>query len=148
MLFLAPAVCKPPLSGILENPPNHQHSFLKTTTMRPTLFSSCLLLITAFATTGTTLKALINSPCAVQCGNVLGGTSGDDIVCDAGDFSTSAGITFQNCTTCQLQSKYQDPDTKETDLQWALCKYIYSGPARTTATPAASFIILMLLQTI
>jgi hypothetical protein len=91
--------------------------------MRPSLVSSSLFLITSFATTGTALEALSNSPCAVQCGNVLGSTSGNDIVCpDSSYTSTLAGQTFQSCISCQLASTYQDPVTKETDLQWALCE--------------------------
>lgn len=95
--------------------------------MRPSHVSSSLFLLTSFASTSTALWALTDSPCAVQCGNDLGGTSGSDIVCpDSGYIGTSysstgAGQTFSSCTTCQLGSKYVDPVTNQTDLQWALC---------------------------
>lgn len=95
--------------------------------MRPSLVSSSLLLVTSFVSTGKALEALANSPCAVQCGNVLGGTSGNDIVCpDSSYTSTLAGQTFSTCITCQLSSKYQDPVTKQTDLQWALYNLRYA----------------------
>lgn len=90
--------------------------------MWPSLVSSSLFLLTSFASTGAALEALSNSPCAVQCGNVLGGTSGNDIVCpDSSYTGTLAGTTFSSCITCQLGSKYVDPVTKQTDLQWGLC---------------------------
>lgn len=95
--------------------------------MRPSLVSSSLFLLTSFTSTGTALEALANSPCAVQCGNVLGGTSGNDIVCPDSSFtSTLAGQTFASCITCQLGSKYVDPVTKQTDLQWALFNLRYA----------------------
>ena len=90
--------------------------------MRASLVSSLLLLLTSFVSTGAALEALVNSPCAVQCGNYLGGTSGSDIVCpDSSYTSTLAGQTFTTCIACQLGSTYVDPDTKQTDLQWGLC---------------------------
>jgi hypothetical protein len=92
--------------------------------MRPSLVSSSLALVTSFVSTSTALESLVNSPCAIQCGNVLGSTSGNDIVCpDSSYTSTLAGQTFSSCITCQLGSKYQDPVTKQTDLQWGLCAF-------------------------
>lgn len=106
------------------------HSFLSSryrfleTKMRPFLVSRLFVLLSAFVSTGSALEALADSPCAVQCGNVLGGTSGNDIVCpDSSYTSTLAGQTFSTCITCQLASKYQDPVTKTTDLQWGLCEF-------------------------
>ena len=92
--------------------------------MRPFIVSSSLLLFfSSLILPGTSLEALSNSPCAVQCGNVLSSTSGGDIVCQDGDFaSTTAGQTFQSCISCQLGSNYVDPVSRQTDLQWALCE--------------------------
>lgn len=81
-----------------------------------------LALITAFASSGVALEALSNSPCAVQCGNDLGGTSGGDIACHDSDYGTTPGQTFQTCVGCQLTSKYVDLTTKQSDLQWAICE--------------------------
>ncbi|TVY84303.1 hypothetical protein LSUE1_G002728, partial [Lachnellula suecica] len=89
--------------------------------MRPSL-----VLLVAFASSGTALEALTNSPCAVQCGNVLGGTSGADIACQDSAYGTTPGLTFQTCTNCQLTSNYVDPVTKQTDLQWALYNLRYA----------------------
>jgi hypothetical protein len=101
--------------------------------MRPSMVTTVSLLVTTFTSTGIALDALSNSPCAVQCGNVLGSTSGSDIVCNNGDYtSTAAGITFQSCVTCQLGSTYVDPVSKQSDLQLGLCEYI---PHRNTSIP-------------
>lgn len=92
--------------------------------MRPSFVSTVLFFLTAFTWSSVALQSLPNSPCAIQCGNDLGSTTGADIVCNNGDFSgTPAGQTFQSCVTCQLGSTYVDPATKQSDLQWALCEY-------------------------
>ncbi len=89
------------------------------------MVSTVSLLVTTFTSTARALDALSNSPCAVQCGNVLSSTSGSDIVCTNGAYtSISAGITFQSCVTCQLGSTYVDPVSEQTDLQLGLCEYI------------------------
>ncbi|TVY49865.1 hypothetical protein LOCC1_G000216 [Lachnellula occidentalis] len=95
--------------------------------MRPSL-----ALITAFVSSGTALEALSNSPCAVQCGNDLGGTTGADIACHDSDYGTTPGQTFKRCVGCQLTSNYVDPATKQTDLQWAI-----SSPTDAVALDAA-----------
>ena len=93
--------------------------------MRPSMVSTVSLLVTTFTSTAIALDALSNSPCAVQCGNVLSSTSGADIVCNNGDYtSIAAGITFQSCVTCQIGSTYVDPVSKRSDLQLGLCEYI------------------------
>lgn len=64
-----------------------------------------------------------SSPCAVQCGNVQSSTTGSDLVCGDSSYAASAtGQTLENCIACELNSTYQDPNTKQTDLQWLLCK--------------------------
>ena len=91
--------------------------------MRGSVIASAFLFLISFTSTTTALEALPNSPCAIQCGNVLSSTTGDDIVCQNADFTgTSQGVTFTGCVTCQLGSTYVDPVTKQTDLQWGLCE--------------------------
>jgi len=93
--------------------------------MRPSIFAPALVLITSFAPSATALKASTSSPCAAQCGNELGSTSGSDIVCANSDYkSAAAGIVFSTCVSCQLASQYVDPVTKQSDLHWAICKYL------------------------
>ncbi|KAM0536962.1 hypothetical protein ACHAPW_004697 [Verticillium nonalfalfae] len=71
------------------------------------------------------LKAVDGSPCQTLCGNVLGSTSSDELVCKEEDYDTSAeGGVFERCTTCQLTSGYIDGD--ETDTQWALYNLRYA----------------------
>lgn len=95
--------------------------------MRPSLIvAPSLLLLTSFLEPINALKALSDSPCAAKCGNVLGGTTGeDDIVCDDIDYSSSVGTIFSGCVGCQLTSSFVDPTTNETDLQWGLCLSIF-----------------------
>lgn len=91
--------------------------------MRGPIIASALLFLISFTSTTTALESLLNSPCAIQCGNVLSSTTGDDIVCQNADFTgTPQGVTFTSCVTCQLGSTYVDPVTKQTDLQWGLCE--------------------------
>lgn len=61
------------------------------------------------------------SPCGVQCGNTLGSTTKEDIVCKQSDYPGSAtGGIFQRCTDCELKSNYTA--NGQTDLQWMLCE--------------------------
>lgn len=95
--------------------------------MRGSIFASALLFLISFTPTVTAIESLPNSPCAVQCGNVLSSTTGSDIVCQNADFTgTSQGVTFAGCVTCQLGSTYVDPVTKQTDLQWGLYNLRYA----------------------
>lgn len=94
--------------------------------MRPSLVSTSFVLAAFLTSSITALQALTNSPCAAQCGNVLDNTSGQDIACHDSDYSGSSNLvatTFKSCVTCQLNSTYVDPQTKETDLQWGLCEF-------------------------
>ncbi|PQE16610.1 Lpxtg-domain-containing protein [Rutstroemia sp. NJR-2017a BBW] len=96
--------------------------------MRPSLIlAPSLFLLTSFLEPTNALKALSDSPCAVKCGNVLGGTTGeDDIVCDDSNYTSSIGTTFSSCVGCQLASSFVDPTTNETDLQWGLYNIRYA----------------------
>jgi len=94
--------------------------------MRLSLASSGLLLITALAPAVDGLQALVSSPCAVSCGNILGSTSGDELTCFDDSYGTTKGLVFQNCISCLVSSKYVDPISKQTDLQWALYNLRYA----------------------
>ncbi|KAH8598095.1 hypothetical protein B0O99DRAFT_506613 [Bisporella sp. PMI_857] len=94
--------------------------------MRPSLIVPGLCLITASLPSSNALKAITSSPCAVQCGNVLGSTTGDDLVCFDDSYGTSKGIVFQNCINCMISSNYVDPTGKQSDFQWALYNLRYA----------------------
>lgn len=88
--------------------------------MRPSLLSSVLLVV--FASSGAALRAVPQQQCAGACGNVSS-TTPQDIVCDDDGFATSsAGQAFQECLTCEINSTASDPNTGQSDLQWALCE--------------------------
>jgi len=94
--------------------------------MRPSLAIPSLYILTTIIHSALALQALLSSPCAVQCGNVLESTSGNDIVCQDSGYTSSAGTIYQSCLSCQLSSTYVDPSTKQTDLQWALYNLRYA----------------------
>lgn len=63
------------------------------------------------------------SPCESLCGNVLDATTSEDVVCDQNDYSSiDAGVVYQQCTSCELESGYHS-SSNETDVQWLLCWY-------------------------
>ena len=68
-----------------------------------------------------------DSPCSVNCGNVLSSTPSDDIVCSASEYDLSAqGTIFKNCVECEVRSDYTTDDADDapatSDLQAMLCK--------------------------
>lgn len=80
-----------------------------------------LVPLLAFIATTAALLASSNSPCAPLCGNTLSSTEGErDIVCEDSAYTSTAGITFKGCTTCQFNSTYVDPVTQLSDLEAAL----------------------------
>ncbi|EPE29709.1 hypothetical protein GLAREA_00869 [Glarea lozoyensis ATCC 20868] len=89
---------------------------------RPTIFA---LLIPSIPSVSA-IQALTNSPCAVQCGNVLGSTTGADIECLDERFGLTPGSTFKSCVECQIKSKFVDPVTHQTDLQFGLYNMRYA----------------------
>ncbi|ESZ99423.1 hypothetical protein SBOR_0185 [Sclerotinia borealis F-4128] len=96
--------------------------------MRPTtILAPSLFLLTSFTQSTSALKALPNSPCASKCGNVLGGTKGDDdIVCQDTGYTSLIGTTYSGCVGCQLSSTFVDPSTNQTDLEWGLYNLRYA----------------------
>ena len=73
-----------------------------------------------------------DSPCSVNCGNVLSATPSDDIVCSKSDYDGTAGTIFKNCVECEARSTYtteaEDPPASS-DLQAMLCTFIPRRPA-------------------
>jgi hypothetical protein len=96
--------------------------------MRSSLATAIFALLTTSIPSVAAIQALVNSPCAVQCGNVLGSTTGSDIECLDNGFTASPGSTFQSCVGCQLSSKFVDPATNQTDLQLGLCELTGIAP--------------------
>ncbi|KAG9235295.1 hypothetical protein BJ875DRAFT_374536 [Amylocarpus encephaloides] len=94
--------------------------------MRFSLFSSTFALLSIFTTSVTAIQALTSSPCASECGNVLGSTTGADIECLDAKFTISPGSIFKSCVSCQLRSQFIDPATKQTDLQMGLYNLRYA----------------------
>ncbi|KAF4499169.1 hypothetical protein FAGAP_4645 [Fusarium agapanthi] len=60
-----------------------------------------------------------NSPCGTVCGNVLDATTNDDVVCQEGDYTSGAGIVFQQCLTCEQSSDYTTKNN-QTDQEYYL----------------------------
>jgi hypothetical protein len=67
------------------------------------------------------------SSCASRCGNNLGATSTEELVCNEDLYSTSAGTVFSGCVGCEIDSEwvYEDEATgkRQSDLQWMLCEF-------------------------
>ncbi|RFU33924.1 hypothetical protein B7463_g2449, partial [Scytalidium lignicola] len=99
-------------------------------------FSSTILLaLTFLAVPSQALWANLNTQCATQCGNTLGGTSGEEIPCNDADYSSgtgyggygsSLGPTFVSCINCQLSSNQTDSESGLTDLQLGLYNLRYA----------------------
>ena len=54
-------------------------------------------------------------------------TNGSDISCHDTDYnSTSVGVEFQECVSCEIQSQAIPLTGEQSDLGWALCKLISS----------------------
>ncbi|OAA40289.1 hypothetical protein NOR_05850 [Metarhizium rileyi] len=65
------------------------------------------------------------SPCAPKCGNVLGSTSPDDLVCNQNSFSTdSTGQLFAGCVNCERSSTYYSGN--DSDIQSMLYNVRYA----------------------
>ncbi|KAK1243682.1 hypothetical protein MKX08_001820 [Trichoderma sp. CBMAI-0020] len=94
-----------------------------------------LRLLTSFAAVGAVLpaaEAIIvapNSPCSVNCGNVLDATTPADVVCRpdeyTGGYDNGAGTVFQGCVQCELNSGYAT-DGNYTDNMAALYNLRYA----------------------
>ena len=55
-------------------------------------------------------------------------TNGSDVSCRDTDYnSTSVGVEFQQCVSCEIQSQAIPLTGEQSDLGWALCKLISSS---------------------
>ncbi|KAI0130044.1 hypothetical protein BJ170DRAFT_681516 [Xylariales sp. AK1849] len=80
---------------------------------------SRMLALGAFLRSSTAVLVATNSPCGTKCGNVLDLTSENDVVCKESDYSSSAGVVWESCLTCESTSSYSTTleKTTYTDLQ-------------------------------
>lgn len=67
------------------------------------------------------LKTTQGSPCTDVCGTITNTTSSEITCVDQSYNRTSVGERFKNCVSCQLDSKFNDEDTGESDVNWGLC---------------------------
>lgn len=67
-----------------------------------------------------------DSTCDQQCGNVLDATTPADIVCNQNDYTSAAGVVFENCLNCEISSTAYDTSTNQSDQQWALYNSRYA----------------------
>lgn len=86
-------------------------------------FRPALVLDIALLGVASAIYVATDSPCDSKCGNVLSSTSTSDLVCKDTDYSTSSGVVWQSCLTCESTSSYytQTDGTNYTDLQSMLC---------------------------
>lgn len=61
------------------------------------------------------------SPCTDVCGKTTNTTSSEVACADQSYNQTSVGRTFRDCVSCQLDSKFNDENTGESDVNWGLC---------------------------
>lgn len=78
-------------------------------------------LLTLLAPSIEALRVSPGSPCTNVCAPATNTTSSEIVCLDAQYNTTAVGTKFQNCITCALQSNFQDTQTGETDVDWALC---------------------------
>ncbi|KAI1856099.1 hypothetical protein JX265_011814 [Neoarthrinium moseri] len=69
-----------------------------------------------------------DSPCRVKCGNQPGSTATDELVCEQSDYSSSVGVVWRACLTCESTSSYSVKIGKTTysDLQAMLYNMRYA----------------------
>ncbi|XXH00152.1 hypothetical protein Hte_006494 [Hypoxylon texense] len=87
------------------------------------------LLFAALWRSSAALLVADGSPCATKCGNVLGSTTDDMIVCDESAYSTSTnGQVFEACVGCETTSTYSTGQGQQetSDLGFA-CKNIMNA---------------------
>lgn len=67
------------------------------------------------------LKTTPGSPCTDVCGTTANTTSSEIVCLDQSYDQLSVGKGFQKCISCQLDSKFNDASTGESDVNWGLC---------------------------
>ncbi|KAI0859223.1 hypothetical protein F4860DRAFT_274392 [Xylaria cubensis] len=88
---------------------------------------NAIVALGALAHTAQAVFVASNSPCEVNCGNVPATTT-DQIVCDDGDYGTTAGKVYQSCVTCESTSQFvtDDGTRAQSDLQAMLFNMRYT----------------------
>lgn len=83
------------------------------------------LLLSLIVSQTTALFVVPGSSCTLECtGDHTGReTEPSDVSCfDTLYNSTATGTGFQECVSCELQSKAFEQSTGQTDIGWALCR--------------------------
>lgn len=96
-----------------------------------TLYQLTLALLLVPLAIPDTLALLVvgGSNCSSACFSppTVYNTNGSDLACYDTDYnSTSAGVDFQACVSCEIQSQAIPLTGEQSDLGWALCKPISS----------------------
>ncbi|KUM65071.1 hypothetical protein ACN42_g2002 [Penicillium freii] len=72
------------------------------------------------------LKTTPGSPCTDVCGTTANTTSSEIACLDQSYNQSSIGKGFQKCISCQLDSKFNDATTGESDVNWGLYNLRYA----------------------
>ncbi|KOS44591.1 hypothetical protein ACN38_g4493 [Penicillium nordicum] len=72
------------------------------------------------------LKTTPGSPCTDVCGTTANTTSSEIACLDQSYNQSSVGKSFQKCISCQLDSKFNDANTGESDVNWGLYNLRYA----------------------
>lgn len=72
------------------------------------------------------LKTTPGSPCTDVCGTTTNTTSSEIACLDQSYNQSSVGKGFQKCVSCQLDSKFNDANTGESDVNWGLYNLRYA----------------------
>ena len=88
-----------------------------------------IIFILSLLPAASALYVVSGSNCTAACFSDTQGspyaTNASDVVCHDSDYTTTdAGIGFQDCVACELQSPTFDQATTQTDTGWALCKFL------------------------
>ncbi|KAF4585759.1 centromere/microtubule binding protein cbf5-like protein [Ophiocordyceps camponoti-floridani] len=92
-----------------------------------------LLTLASLLQPASAILATPGSPCSTGCGNVLGSTSADDVVCDTGAYADAVGQLFQGCVECEMGSGFggdgTDVGAMLYNLRFALSYCLFGYPA-------------------
>lgn len=101
---------------------------LRSFACNDTLYQLTVALLLSFAIPDAfALLVVGGSNCTSVCFSPLNvyNTNGSDIACHDTDYnSTSAGVDFEACVSCEIQSQAIPLTGEQSDLGWALCKLI------------------------
>ncbi|KAJ6125165.1 hypothetical protein N7471_012482 [Penicillium samsonianum] len=89
-------------------------------------FALAVILLNSPAPVVFGLKTTPGSPCTDVCGTTANTTSSEIACLDHSYNETSVGKSFKNCISCQLDSEFNDANTGESDVNWALYNLRYA----------------------